>query len=81
MFKVPNFEKFVRELFYWDENILTDDFFLQSIGKKMNMSIDISEVWKQIRNKTEGVGAEALAMSIRISSEQTRFGPSQAGDV
>ena len=79
--KISNFEKFVRDVFYWDKNRLSPIFFLQSTGKSLQMNIQISEMWRQIRNKTEGVAAEALAMSIRISSEQTRFGPSQAGEV
>jgi len=79
--RVPNFEKFVRDLFYWEQPIVTGEFFSFALGTYHNYEVSIDELWKQIRSKTDGVGAEALAQSIRMSKEQTHFGPSNAGKV
>jgi len=78
---VPNFEKFVRDLFYWDKPIVNGNFFQQTLGKYQNYEVPIAELWKQIRSKTHGIGAEALSQSIRMSKEQTRFGPAKPAEV
>jgi len=75
--EVPNFEKFVRDLFYYEKNLVDGDFFFQTLGKYKTYEVEIKELWKQIRSKTMGVGAEALTQAIRISKEQTHLGSSE----
>lgn len=69
--RVPNFEKFVRDLFYWDNKIVNGTFFFKSLGPAYKKyTVEIKELWEQIRSKINGIDPEALAMSVRISKEQ-----------
>lgn len=70
--KVDNLEKFIRDLAYYDKNVVDGDFFFFSLGKYSDYKVEISELWKNILSKCHGVNAEALAMSVRISKEREK---------
>ena len=67
---IPNFEEFVRCLYYYEKSIVDGIFFSKVLGKYSDYSIEISNLWECIRNKCFGINAEALAMSVRISKER-----------
>ena len=75
---VDNLEEFVRVLAYYSGSMVDSDFFYKSLGKHISYNVSIGELWEAIRNRLGGVTAEALAMSARMSKEQTHFGSSEA---
>lgn len=70
--EIPHLEKFVRDLFDYDKKIVDGDFFFFSLGRYKELTVDIDELWKQIKSKTHQVEAEALTQSLRISREQPK---------
>ena len=68
--RIPNLEKFVRDIFYYEHSLVDQDFFFFSLGQNIGFSVSIGEIWKQIRSKVNQVDAEALTQTIRISKEQ-----------
>jgi len=79
--KIDNFEEFIRGLVYYDKSVVGGEFFFKILGRYKDYNVDIGELWEHIRIRCGGVWAEALAMSVRISKEQTHFGPSEAARV
>lgn len=78
---IDNLEEFIRALVYYDKNVVDGMFFFKILGRYKDYSININELWGHIRNRIGGIFAEALAMSIRISKEQTHLGASEPGKV
>jgi len=78
---VDNFEEFIRSLAYFDDSVVDGDFFFRTLGKYRDYTLNIGELWVHIRNRLGGIFAEALAMSIRISKEQTHLGASEPARV
>ena len=79
--RVDNLEKFIRDLVYYNESVVDGDFFFFSLGNYSGFSVPIGDLWRNILSKCGGVNAEALAMSVRISKEQTRLGVSEPAEV
>jgi len=67
-----NFESFVRSLFYHESNTVDGDFFFKTLGRYKDFTVNIGELWMQVRNKCFDVFPEALAMSLRISKEREK---------
>jgi len=79
--RIPNFEKFVRDLIDYDKMVVDGRFFFFSLGTYKDRVIPIEEIWMQIKSKIHQVDAEALSQALRISKEQTHLGPSVSGRV
>ena len=72
---IPNLEKFVRDLFENDKSIVTGEFFFFSLGRYRDVYLDIEELWRQIKSKTNSVAAEALTQALRVSKEREKTIP------
>ena len=73
--EIPNLEKFIRDLFEYDSSVVTGDFFFFSLGRYRDITLDIAELWKQIKSKTNSVAAEALTQALRVSKEREKTIP------
>lgn len=76
---IDNVGEFIRRLSYYTSDKVDYDFF-----KYYNLhckNIDIGSIWHELKFFVFGIYPEAIAMSVRISKEQTHLGPSEAGKV
>jgi len=78
---IQNIGKFIRHLAYYPDNIVTHDFLKLYWTVFKEQHVNISDIWCEIKYIVFGIYPEALAMSVRISKEQTYFGPSVAAKV
>jgi len=69
---IKNLGKFIRHLSYCKGNVVDENFF-RDYSIILKQKIDIGYIWNKLKYEIFGVYPEALAMSIRISKEQTRF--------
>jgi len=77
---IINVGKFIRKLTYYDKNIITQDFLKEYTSFEIK-PFPISKLWREIKHSIFGVYPEALKMSIKMSKEQTHYGPSDAAKV
>jgi len=78
--RVNRLGRFIRELAYVENDM--DLMFLNDKYHKLSSEVfNISDVWHGLKFEVFGIFPEALAMSIRISKEQTRLGASEAAEV
>lgn len=82
--KIENLGRFLRHLVYYD-NVKVDFDFLRKYGNTdgNKISVEIKDIWHEIKFIIYGIFPEALAMSLRISKEQTgiqKQGDSDATD-
>jgi len=68
---INNLGKFIRHLSYVMGNNV-DSVFFKDYNKVIKNKVDISYLWHRLKFEIFGVYPEALAMSIRISKEQTQ---------
>ena len=69
--KIINLGKFIRDLAYINDNVLDGSFF-QKYNIVIKTQIPINVLWNVIKFELFGVFPEALAVSVRISKEQTQ---------
>jgi hypothetical protein len=69
---VNNLGKFIRHLSYCKGNVVDRKFF-RDYNIVIKQKVNISFLWHRLKFEIFGVYPEALAMSIRISKEQTRY--------
>ena len=69
--KIVNLGKFIRDLAYINDNTLDGSFF-QKYNIVVKTQIPINILWNVVKFEIFGVFPEALAMSVRISKEQTQ---------
>ena len=78
---IDNVGKFIRHLAYCDSSIITHDFLKLYWTIFNEEQVDISFIWNELKFVIFGIYPEALAMSVRISKEQTYFGPAESSEV
>lgn len=75
--KINNLGKFIRHLVYAEENMITKSFF-RDYNIVVYDKVPISLLWNKLKFEIFGVYPDALAMSVRISKEQTSYETSTA---
>ena len=68
--KIPDLQQFIRSLFDYEKNIVTNDFFFEHIGENKQYNIEIKHLWKQILINLYHIFPSALETSVRISKER-----------
>jgi len=69
---INNLGKFIRHLGYCNSNLIGKTFF-RDYNIVVEQNVPISYLWHRIKFEIFGIYPDALAMSIRISKEQTRY--------
>ena len=70
--EINNLGKFIRHLGYSDSNMVGKKFF-RDYNIVIRDNVPISFLWNKLKFEIFGVYPDALAMSVRISKEQTRY--------